>query len=34
MRFSSEEAIADAKGAFKCWMEAQKEWGQLILGRY
>ena len=23
-----EEAIADVKGAFKCWMEAQKEWGR------
>jgi antitoxin HicB len=23
-----EEAIVDAKGAFKCWMEAQKEWGR------
>jgi hypothetical protein len=23
-----EEAIVDAKGAFKYWMEAQKEWGR------
>src|ERR1035437_3440632 len=25
-----EEAIVDAKGAFECWMAAQKEWGDPI----
>ncbi len=25
-----EEAIIDAKGAFECWMKAQKEWGDPI----
>jgi antitoxin HicB len=23
-----EEAIASSKDAFKCWMEAQKDWGR------
>jgi antitoxin HicB len=23
-----EEAIADAKDAFECWMDAQKQWGR------
>jgi len=24
-----EEAVAEAKDAFECWMEAQKEWGRV-----
>jgi antitoxin HicB len=25
---TTDDAIAEAKDAFKCWMEAQKEWGR------